>query len=166
MDFFKANIIPVEVFIQLAAFLIVLAILRKFGWGPIQKSLADRREHIRKSIEDVQTAKQDMERLKAEYHAHLRKIEEEARAKMAETVEAGRIIAKEIQDKAREEAQKTFDKTKAALDLEVAKARVSMRKEIAELSVHVAEKVLRENLSDGKQRDKAEQLINELEKTL
>lgn len=166
MDFFKANIIPAEVFIQLAAFLIVFFTLRKFAWGPIQKSLADRRLHIQKSIDDAETAKRDMERLKAEYQAHLKKIEEEARAKMAETVEAGRAIAKEIQDKAREEAQKTFDKTKAALDLEVAKARVSMRREIADLSVHVAEKVLRENLSDAKQRDKASQLIDELEKTL
>ncbi|HCM42614.1 MAG TPA: ATP synthase F0 subunit B [Candidatus Omnitrophica bacterium] len=166
MDFFKQNIIPAEVFIQLAAFLIVFFTLRKFGWGPIQKSLADRREHIRKSIDDADKAKHDMEKLKAEYELHLKQIEEQTRAKMAETIEAGRSIAKEMQDKAREEAQRTFDKTKAALDLEVSKARVTMRREIADISIHVAEKVLRENLTEAKLRDKASQLVDELEKTL
>ncbi len=166
MDFFKENIIPVEVLIQLSAFLLVFFTLRKVAWGPIQKGLADRREHIQKSIADAEDAKRNMEKLKAEYETHLTQIEVQTRAKMAETVEAGRLIAKEIQEKAREEAQKTFDKTKAALDLEVSKARVTMRKEITEISVHVAEKVLRENLTDGKLREKASQLVDELEKAL
>lgn len=160
------NIVPTEIVIQLVAFLIVFFTLRKFAWGPIQKSLADRRNHIQKSIDDVERAKRDMEKLRAEYEMHLKQIEEQTRAKMAETVEAGRLIAKEMQDKAREEAQRTFDKTKAALDLEVSKARVVLRHEIADLSVHVAEKILRENLSDSRQRDKAAQLVDELEKAL
>ncbi len=160
------NIVPTEIVIQLVAFLIVFFTLRKFAWGPIQKSLADRRNHIQKSIDDVERAKRDMEKLRAEYEMHLKQIEEQTRAKMAETVEAGRLITKEMQDKAREEAQRTFDKTKAALDLEVSKARVVLRHEIADLSVHVAEKILRENLSDSRQRDKAAQLVDELEKAL
>ena len=166
MDFFKENIIPSEVLIQLSAFLIVFFTLRKVAWGPIQKSLAARREHIKKSIDDAEQAKRDMEKLKAEYQLHLKTIEDATRAKMAETVEAGRLIAKEIQDKAREEAQRTFDKTKAALDLEVAKARITMREEIANLSIQVAEKILGDHLNDGKQREKAAQLIDQLEKTL
>ena len=115
---------------------------------------------------DAEQAKRDMEKLKAEYQLHLKTIEDATRAKMAETVEAGRLIAKEIQDKAREEAQRTFDKTKAALDLEVAKARITMREEIANLSIQVAEKILGDHLNDGKQREKAAQLIDQLEKTL
>ena len=166
MDFFKQNIIPQEVIVQLVAFLVVFFTLRRFAWGPIQKSLADRRDHIKKSIDDAEKAKRDMEKLRAEYEAHLKQIEEQTRAKMAETIEAGRVIAKEIQDKAREEAQRTFDKTKAALDLEVSKARVVLRQEIADISIHVAEKILRENLSDSRQRDKAAQLVDELEKAL
>ena len=145
MDFFKQNIIPQEVIVQLVAFLVVFFTLRRFAWGPIQKSLADRRDHIKKSIDDVEKAKRDMEKLRAEYETHLKQIEEQTRAKMAETIEAGRVIAKEMQDKAREEAQRTFDKTKAALDLEVSKARVVLRQEIANISIHVAEKILREN---------------------
>ncbi len=166
MDFFKENIIPSEVLIQLSAFLIVFFTLRKVAWGPIQKSLAARREHIKKSIDAAEQAKRDMEKLKAEYQLHLKTIEDATRSKMAETVEAGRLIAKEIQDKAREEAQRTFDKTKAALDLEVAKARITMREEIANLSIQVAEKILGDHLNDGKQREKAAQLIDQLEKTI
>lgn len=166
MEFFKQNIIPAEVLVQLVAFLIVFFTLKWKAWGPIQKSLADRREHIRKSIEDAEAAKHNMEKLKAEYEAHLKQIEEQTRAKMAETIEAGRAIAKEMQDKAREEAQRTFDKTKAALDLEVAKARVTLRYEVADISIHVAEKILRENLTDIRLREKTAQLVGELEKTV
>ncbi len=160
------NIVPAEILVQLVAFLIAFFTLRKYAWIPMQKSLAARRDHIKCSIEDVERAKAEMEKLKAEYQELLKRIEDEGRIKMAEVVEAGRLIAKETQDKAREEAQRTFDKTKAALDLEVAKARITMRREIADLSIHVAEKILGDHLSDGKQREKASQLVDQFEKSL
>ena len=44
-------------------FLVLVTILAKFAWGPLLKALDSRQEAIRKSLDDAQAAKQELERL-------------------------------------------------------------------------------------------------------
>lgn len=167
MDFIKENIIPGEVLVQLIAFLIVFFTLKALAWGPLQKSLADRRARIKHDLDQIETAKQDVEKLKADYAKSLQKIEDEARVKINEAIDEGRRIGKEIQDKARQESQAAFDKSKENLELEIAKARVSLRQEIAGLALSASERVLKEKLAtDQAQQAKILEIIQELEKTI
>jgi F-type H+-transporting ATPase subunit b len=164
MDYFKENIIPGEVIVQLIAFLTVFFVLKFWAWKPILASLAARRERIRKMLEDAETAKGEAEKLRGEYSAHLQKIEEEARTKIQEAVEDGRRIARDIQQKARAEAAHSLEQAKESLDLEIAKARVTLKREIADLSIRVAGKILREDLSEARQQAKVLEIIEEIEK--
>ncbi len=163
MDFFKQNIIPAEVVVQLLAFLIVFLTLKKLAWGPIQKALESRREKIREDFEKLDSAKKQTEALHANYVNRLQKIEEEARLKMQESLDEGRRLARDIQEKARSEAQAMFDKTKQNLDLEVAKARLDLKQTIARISVQVAERILGETLTEAKQQEKILGMIDEIE---
>ena len=131
MEFFKATIIPGEVFVQLIAFIIVFWTLKKLAWKPLLSALASRREKIQSDFERIEAAKKEIEELKTKYTAHLQKIEDEARGKIQEAVEEGRRIGREIQEKARADAQTTFDQAKENLALEAAKARLQLRHEIA-----------------------------------
>ena len=63
MDFFKQNIIPAEVIVQLTAFVIVFLTLKKLAWGPIQKALETRRETIREDHEKIESARKQVELL-------------------------------------------------------------------------------------------------------
>lgn len=164
MDFFKQNIIPAEVFIQLVAFLCVFFTLKKLAWKPVQESLENRSKRIREEFEHIEKTKQELETLKSDYAVKLQKIEDEARVKIQQTIEEGRRIAKEIQDKARSEAQESFEKSKEHLAVEVAKARITLKQEIADLSLQVAEKVIGEKMTAELQQQKALQIIEELEK--
>jgi F-type H+-transporting ATPase subunit b len=164
MDYFVQNIIPGEVLVQLIAFLLVFAVLKMFAWKPILKSLEDRRNRIQKTLADVDTAKADVEKLRAEYAGHLQRIDEEARVKIQEAIDEGRTVAREIQQKARAEASDTLHKAKESLEMEIAKARVTLQREIAGLSIRVAEKILRENMSEARQQEKVLDIIKELEK--
>ncbi|MBU9888302.1 MAG: F0F1 ATP synthase subunit B, partial [Candidatus Omnitrophica bacterium] len=155
-----------EVFVQLAAFLIVFFTLKKFAWKPLLKIIKARRERFEHEWGDIEKMRQDVAALKRDYQEHLQKIDEEARAKMQESLQEGRRIAREIQEKARTEAQGVFEKAKTNLELEAEKARISLRQEIASLSVHVAEKVLRERLDAAQQEKKALEILEELEKKL
>ncbi|MFA6600507.1 MAG: F0F1 ATP synthase subunit B [Candidatus Omnitrophota bacterium] len=163
MDFFTQNIIPGEVVVQLVAFLIVFGVLKMFAWKPVMKSLEERRLAIQKTIAAAEAVKLEVEKLRADYNAHLQKIDEEARAKIQEAVDDGRRISREIQQKARAEASETLEKAKENLDLEVAKARITLQRTIADLSLRVAEKILRENLSEPRQQEKVLEIIKELE---
>ena len=164
MDYFVQNIIPGEVLVQLIAFLIVFAVLKFFAWKPILQALENRRLHIQKTLRDAEAAKKESEKLRSDYAAHLQKIDEEGRLKIQEAIEEGRKIARDIQQKARAEATETLEKSKENLAMEVEKARITLRREIADLSIHVAEKILNENLSETRQQQKVLEIIKELEK--
>lgn len=167
MEFFQANIIPAEVIVQLIAFLIVFFTLQRLAWKPIQGAMAHRRESIAGEFDKIEKARKEIEALKAEYSNHLKRIEEESRVKLQQSIDEGRRIAREIQDKAREEAQAAFEKGKENLSMEVAKARTELRREIAGLAIEAAERVLNEKLSDDKkQNEKILEIIQDLEKSL
>lgn len=163
MEFFKANLIPAEIVVQLLAFMIVFFTLRKLAWKPILDSLEARRAKIRHEFDSIEAARREIETLKADYAARLAKIEEEARAKVQDAVEEGRRISRDIQEKARTEAQGVFEKMQQNLDLEIAKAKLVLKKNVVDLSLQVAEKVLAERLNDSKQQEKIEEIIAGIE---
>ena len=166
MEFFRQNIIPGEVIVQLLAFLIVFFTLKHLAWGPILKALESRRAKIKNDFDRNETMRGELESLKAEYAAQLHKIDEEARAKIQEAIEEGRKISRDIQEKARAESQATFEKTKENIGLEMAKARIQLRREIAGIALQVSEKILQEKLTGDKQQEKILSMIEDLDNTL
>src|SRR3989338_8025948 len=123
MEFFQSNINLGEVFVQLLAFVIFFLIIKSFGWKHILKALEGRRERIKNEFDKIESAKKEIESLRAEYAGHLQKIEEETRAKLHEAVREGQRISQEIQEEARQAARQILEKTKEDAALEVAKAR-------------------------------------------
>ncbi len=166
MEFFKANIIPGEVFVQLIAFILVFWTLKFFAWKPLQKALESRRHQIASEFEKIESAKKDVESLRQEYQAHLKKIEDEARGKIQEAIHEGRRVAREIQEKARSESQATFEKAKENLAIEIAKSRLELRQEIAQLAISASERIIKEKMNDAKQQEKVAEILGELEKNL
>lgn len=162
MDFFKQNIIPGEVIVQLVAFLVVFWTLKRFAWGPLQNALEARRQKIRSDFDSIDAGRKEIDALKAEYAGHIQKIEEEARVKLQDAIDEGRRIARDLQDKARAEAQETFEKAKENLNLEIAKARIELKREIASLSIQIAEKVINEKAGDASQNDRVMAMIDEI----
>ena len=167
MDFFKENIIPGEIFVQIIAFLIVFFSLKALAWKPLQKSLQARRDLIHHKFEEIEKTQKELEHLKSEYNVRIQKIEDEARAKVQQAIDEGRKIAREIQDKARVESQAAFDKAKENIELETAKARITLRQEIASLTISATERILKEKMSDARQQqEKVLEIIQDLEKSL
>ncbi len=166
MDYFRQNIIPGEVIVQIFAFLTVFFLLRAMAWKKIQGNLEGRRERIRKALEDIEKSKLDLQALQADYALKLQKIEEEARAKIQAAVEEGRKVAREIQDHARTEANLVFEKSKENLEIEMAKARLTLQRDVADLALRVAEKVVDEKMTDAVHQAKALALVEEMGRKL
>jgi F-type H+-transporting ATPase subunit b len=156
-----------EVIAQAIAFSVVFIVLRWKAWGPIQSALQARRDKIKGDFDSIDASKLEIEKLKVQYQELLDKIEDESRAKMNAAIDEGRKIAKEIQEKTRVEAQADFEKNKQNIQIEAAKARIELRRDIANLSVQVAERILKEEMSESKKQDeKVLRIIEELEKSL
>ena len=148
--------------VNILAFLLLLAILKKFAWGSLLKLIDERRDKITSEFEGIEKAKQELEKLKVEYQAHLTKIEEEARVKIQQAINDGRRIASEIEEDARTHARETLEKTKEAVTLEVAKARVELKEQIVDLAIQATHKVLQQNLDEETDRRMIEAFIKDI----
>lgn len=144
-------------------FIILVALLKRFAWGPLLGVLDQRRRQIASGLDEVVRAKQEMAALKTQYEQELARIEESARQKLVEAVNQGRRVAAEIEEEARARAQLELLKTKETLALEVTKAKTVLRDQIVTLAVEATEKLLRSRMDETKDRALVEQFIAELD---
>jgi F-type H+-transporting ATPase subunit b len=150
-------------FWMLLSFGIVFFLLRKLAWKPILNMLYEREEGIDHALKAADEAKKEMEKL----HAKNERILNEARVEREKMFREAQEIKEKIIGEAREQAVREKDRimTDARLSIEAEKnmAIREIRNTAAELSIQIAEKLLRRELSnDQKQRELVEQLIKEI----
>ncbi len=150
-------------FWQILLFVGLLLLLRKFAWKPILDAVNEREDNIKNALEGAERAKQEMLNLQADNE----KILKEARAERDALLKDAREMKDNIINQAKEEAQiqanKLMEQTKVAIQNEKAKAISDMKKQMGELSVAIAEKVMKKELSDKeKQLQLVDQLLNEV----
>ena len=145
-------------------FAIVFFVLAKFGFPIITGMVEKRGKRISDSLEAARTAEQalahlqtEQERIISETRAQQNKLMQEAAA------ERDRMIA-QAQDKAREEAQKIMDEARVRIQEEKEAAIKEVRKEVAVISLAIAEKVVRRDLStEASQQALADRLLDEMQ---
>ncbi len=153
-----------EILTQAGAFILLVLVLKKMAWKPLLALLDERREKIRKSFEEIEQTKKDLETLKADYARSQARIEETMRQKMQEGIDEGKRIGRELQEEARRESRSILEKAKEDIQLETAKAKVTLRNEIADLTLRATERMLQEKLDETKDKELVLDFIEDLEK--
>jgi F-type H+-transporting ATPase subunit b len=138
-------------------FLVLLAVLAKFAWGPLLKALDARHQSIRAALDDAQRAKQELERLEQESAQIMRKARSEAEAIITASRTDAERLREEMRQKARSEAEGIVRNAEQQIQLETARALQQIRSEAVDLSVQIASKILQRNVS----REDNERLIQE-----
>ena len=138
-------------------FLLLFFLLTKFAWKPLLKALAEREEKIRSSLEKADEAQQKLERLGAEGEEIIGKARAEAQSIVSDGKKASEKVRGEIETKAKEKANTIGAQAEKQITAEKEKAISDIRSEVAALSIQIAEKLIRKNLS---QKDNMA-LINE-----
>tara|TARA_B100000315_G_C14372320_1_gene493558 strand:+ start:41 stop:529 length:489 start_codon:yes stop_codon:yes gene_type:complete len=147
-----------------AGFVVLVAVLKKFLWGPLLGVLDKRRDTIQTGLKEVEDARQEMSRLKSQYEQELARIEESARKKLAETVKEGQRIAQELEEEARSKSQETLAKAKESIELELAKARIELKDQIVDLSLEAVEKLLKKQVDKTQDRALIEEYLGSITK--
>lgn len=128
-------------------FLVLLALLTKFAWRPLLTALHNRQERIRQSLEEARAANDEKERLRREAAEIMRQARLEADAIISSSRSDGERVREEIRQKARAEAASIVSAAERRIELEAARARQQVRREAADLSILIASKLIRRNLS-------------------
>ena len=128
-------------------FLILLGVLTRFAWKPLLKALETRENEISQSLEDAKKAKQELERLSAEGDEIIAKARSEAQGIVSEGKKAAEQLTATTINKAKEEAMANLSAAKEQIKIERDKAIVEIKGEVVNLSLSIAEKLVKKNLS-------------------
>lgn len=128
-------------------FLILFGLLAKFAWKPLLKALSDREEKIRTSISKAEEAQTKLETLTSEGEIIIAKARSEAQSIIADGKTTADKLRSNIESKAKEKALSIIDQAEKQISAEKEKAIIEIRGEVATLSIEIAEKLIRKNLS-------------------
>jgi F-type H+-transporting ATPase subunit b len=138
-------------------FLVLVTILAKFAWGPLLKALDARQETIRKSLDDAEQAKRELERLQGESAQIVRQARVEAESIIAQSRGDATRLREEMRQSAKAEAEGIVKNAERQIQLETTRAVQQIRNEAIDLSVMIASKIIQRNIS----REDNERLIDE-----
>ena len=141
----------------IVTFLVLLALLAKFAWRPLLEALDKRQESIRKSLDDAQRARQELEQIHLESRRILGLARTEAEAIVATTRADAERPREELKQKARAEATNLVKSAERQIEMETARALQQIRQEAVDLSVAIASKLIRKNIT----KEDNERLIDE-----
>ena len=144
-------------------FLCVLGILWKFGFPVIVNMVNERKEFIDGSLKKAHEAAEKLANIQKEGEALLQQARENSSAIIKEGKATHDAVVSKAEADAREQANKLITEAKASIEAEKAAAIREIRSQVAELSVQIAEKVVRQNLSNDKaQMELIDKLLDEV----
>ena len=150
--------------VEVFAFAIILYVLARWIIPPINKSLADRQEAIRRQFEESQEAQARAEAAEAEFRAALADARQEAARIREEAREQGAAIIAEMREQAGAESQRIIAHAHNQLEAERQQIMHQMRTEVGSIATTLAERILGESLEDNDRQSRTiDRFIEELE---
>ena len=144
---------------SLVTFLILLFILRKFAWKPILGAVSDREEGIKDALASAEKAKLEMQNLHADNERILQEARAEREAMLKDARDMKNKIVTDAKDEAQAQASKMIEQAQVAIESEKKAAMAELKNHVAGLSLSIAEKVVREELSN---KDKQLKLVEDM----
>jgi len=139
-------------------FTLLLIVLKKFAWKPILSAVDERNKSIEDALKAADKAKEEMALLNTDNERILSEARIERDVLLKEAREMKDKIVNEAKDQANAEADKILLSTKEQINNEKMKAITELKNQVAEISIDIAEKILKSELSD---KNKQKELIAE-----
>ena len=147
------------VFWLTVSFLIVVFLMRKFAWGPILTMLKERETSIEDALNAAKKAKEEVANMKAENERILQEARNERDKMLKEARDTKDAIVNEARTKAQVEGDRMIKIARETINNEKMAAITELKNQVATLSIEIAEKVIRQQLSSN---EKQKALVQEL----
>jgi F-type H+-transporting ATPase subunit b len=150
-------------FWMLLSFGIVVFVLTKYGFPVILKMVEDRKAYIEESLLMAEKARIELQVVKTEGEQILANARKEHQAILAEAALLKEKLIKDARNAAQIEANKVITESRQLIHFEKEEALRDIRNQVAEISLNIAEKVMRNKLSEsGEQQKMIERLLDEV----
>ena len=139
---------------QVLIFVGLIFLLKKFAWKPILDAVNDREEGIKNALLSAENARKEMQNLQADNQ----RILQEARLERDNMLKDAREMKEKMVTDAKNEAQaqglKMIEQAKAAIESEKNAAMAELKLQVSTLSLSIAEKILKDELSNKEAQTK------------
>lgn len=148
---------------QIISFVVLLILLGKFLYKPLQEITKQRQETIANHLAAAEAQQQHAADLRKEYEGHLASIADEARAKLDQAVKDAEVARQRMLEEAHTEIQEMHARHQAQLSLEREQLRRELRSDMSDIAVLAATKALRSQLTPELQTAVIDQVIREFD---
>lgn len=150
-------------FWQTIIFILLIFLLKKFAWKPILDAVNEREEGIKNALLSAEKAREEMASLQSDNEETLKKARSERDSLLKEAREIKQQLIDEAKNEAKNEAKKIISQAQETIQNEKNAAIVDLKNQVASLSIDIAEKVLKEKLSnDQSQMNLVKDLVKEV----
>jgi len=136
------------VFWTIITFLILLIILKKFAWKPILGAVSEREESIKNALLSADNARKEMQNLQADNQRILQEARLERDAMLKDAREIKEKMVADAKNEAQVQGLKMIEQAKAAIESEKNAAMAELKLQVSTLSIEIAEKLLKDELSN------------------
>jgi F-type H+-transporting ATPase subunit b len=157
------KIVPGLMIWTLVFFAITFYVLKRFAFGPIQKIIDERQEHIRRSFEDAEAAREQSRELLEEQRVLLGEARGQAEQIIAEARHTRDALDLRMREETEAERQRRLEETRREIAAETARALQQIRAEVAELTVEAASRVVGRALDSDRDRELIAEAIGSLD---
>jgi F-type H+-transporting ATPase subunit b len=148
---------------QVVIFVGLIFLLKKFAWKPILDAVNEREQGIKNALESAESARNEMQNLQADNQRILQEARAERDAMLKDAREMKEKMVADAKSEAQEQGQKMIEQAKAAIESEKNAAMAELKSQVATLSLSIAEKVLKDELSNKESQTKlVDQLLGDV----
>lgn len=129
-------------------FVLLVLLLKRFAWKPILDAVEERESGIEDALKAAENAKLEMQNLQADNEKLLNEARAEREAMLKEARELKAKMIADAEEDAQAKANKMIEQAQAAIESEKKSAMAELKGQVATLSLEIAEKVVKDELSN------------------
>ena len=147
--------------VTIITFIILLALLKKFAWGPLKEVMDKRERDINRDIDEAEEAKLNAQKLEEENKQKLKETQEEVQKILEDAKVQARQQQEQIIHEANVRANGMIETAQSEINSEKERALADINNQVSELSVLIASKVLQKEISEQDQKGLVDKYLKE-----
>lgn len=145
--------INVTLFGQIAAFVLLIWLVNKFLWTPLNTALANRQKKIADGLAAAEKGKHELELSEKRAKEELHEARTQAADILAQAEKRANEIIEEAKGNARNEGERIITAAHAEIEQEVNRAKEQLREQVATIAVSGASKILSREIDASAHND-------------
>ena len=157
------QVIPGLMIWTIVSFAITLWVLKRYAFGPVQRLIDDRRDRIRRSIEEADRAREEARSLLEEHRALIGQAKSQAEEILGEARKMSAAQSERMRGELEEDRQRRLEETERQIEQATQQALAELKSSVATLSLVAAEKITRKTLTGADQQRLIDEALAEID---